>query len=817
MHRLAQELRLALRRLGKTPGFSLTVVLMLALGIGATTSIFSIVEGVLLRPLPYSDPDRLVLVGDHLGENPGIGVTAREIATYTKSATAFSSLGGYINARYELSGGDAPAIVQASRFNAAMFPTLGVQPILSRVFTSEEEDAHTPLAVIGYGLWLTRYHSDPHVAGSSIVLNRRAYTIVGVMPRSFEFNDAQLWTPLSLTPDELSDAEEGFWGYHLVGRLKPGVTVTQAAQDADRVAHRIMRDFPPTMSKLRIRGDAGTLRDNAVSDVRPLLRTLLLAVSFVLLIACGNVAILMLVRAIRRRREAAIRLALGARSRAIVRGSLAEGLVLSLAGGLLGLALAAAGIRVAVHWLPASLPRIDSIRMDPIVAGFAFLLAIATGALCSLAPAFASLRANLLDSLGDSARTSTGSSSHAWLRSSLVAAEIAIALILLTASGALLRSYQKMLAVDPGFRPDNVLIADYQLPQEKYSTNASVNTFNRETIDRLSGKPGVTSAALSSLVPGSDAVALAAYTVEGQRAEGWKLKFAQFGVVDGDYFHALGIPLLEGRGFTPTDRTGAPPVVIVSQSMARHSWPGQEALGKRMHVGNPRKPMPWATVVGVVADTKIGSRDEPSADQWYCPMLQPEILFEPSAPGQLTSQNWGSIVLRSQLPPEQMVETLRSTVASVDPQLALNRVRPLTVALSASEAPRRFNTELIGVFALAALLLAITGIYAVVAFSVSLRAQEIAIRMALGAQRGSIARLVLVSGAKLALVGCAFGVLGSMAVSRLVRSLLFDVSPTDPWIYGACVLLMLLLTLGASAMPAARAAAADPVEALRSV
>jgi putative ABC transport system permease protein len=817
MHRFAQELHLSLRRLGKTPGFSLAVVLLLALGIGATTAIFSLVEGILLRPLPYNDPGRLVLVGDHLGDNTGIGITAREIATYTRSTTAFSSLAGYINARYELSGGDVPVMVQATRFNAAMFPTLGVEPFLGRVFTREEEDAHAPVAVIGYGLWLTHFHRDPRVVGSAIVLNRRAYTIVGVMPRSFEFDGAQLWTPLSLTADELSDAAEGFWGYHQVGRLKPGVTEAQAAQDADRVAHQIMRDFPPSMSKLRIRGDAKTLRDNDVDDVRPLLRALFLAVIVVLLIACGNVAILMLVRAIRRRREAAIRLALGARSQVIVRESLAEGLVLSLAGGLLGLALAAAAIRIAVHWLPASMPRIDSVRMDPVVAGFALLLAIATGALCSLAPAFASLRANLLDSLGDSARTSTGSSSHAWLRSSLVAAEIAIALVLLTSSGALLRSYQKMLAVDPGFRPDQVLVADYQLPEENYSTNASIDTFNREVIDRLSARPGVTSAALSSLVPGSDAVAMAAYTIEGQRAEGWKLKFAQFGIVYGDYFHSLGIPLLEGRDFTPNDRTGAPPVIIVSQSMAQHSWPGQSALGKRMHVGNPRKAMPWATVIGIVADTKIGSRDEPSADQWYCPMRQPEILFKAAAPDKPTYQNWGSIILRSMLPPVQMVETLRSAVASIDPQLALNRVRPLSEAIAFAEAPRRFNTELIGVFALAALLLALTGIYAVVAFSVSLRAQEIAIRIALGARRGSIARLVLVSGARLSFFACGFGVLGSVAVSRLVRSLLFEVSPTDPWIYAACVVVMLLLTLGASAVPAARAASADPVEALRSV
>lgn len=809
------DFRFALRQLIKAPGFSLTVVAMLALGIGATTAMFSLIEGVLLRPLPFHDPDRLVVVGDHLGDNPGIGVTAREIATYQKAATAFTSISGYINARYELSGGDTPEMVQAARFNAGMFPIFGVEPIQGRVFTREEEDAHAPLAVIGYGLWLTRFHRDPHAVGSAIVLNRRTYTIVGVMPRSFEFNDGQLWTPLSLTPEELSDADEGFWGFHLVGRLKPGVTVAQAAQDADRVAHQIMRNFPPAMSALRIRGDARTLRDEGVADTRPILRTLFLAVFAVLLIACGNAATLLLVRAIRRRRDAAIRLALGAQSPVIVRESLAEGLVLSLAAGLLGLAAAAAAIRLAVHWLPESMPRIDSIRMDPVVASFALLLAIATGALCSLAPAFVSLRANLLESLGDSARTSTGSS-HAWLRSSLVAAEIASALVLLTVFGALLRSYQKMLAVDPGFRPDHVLAAGYQLPHEKYPVNASVDTFDRELVERLSSRPGVTSAAISSLIPGSDAVAMAAYTIEGQRAEGWKLKFAQFGSVYGDYFHSLGIPLLEGRDFTPEDRSGAPLVIIVSQSMAQHSWPGQSALGKRMHVGNPRKGLPWATVVGVVADIKIGSRDEPSADQWYCPMRQPEILSGTAATGQLTSQNWGDIVLRTGLPPEQTIETMRSTLASIDPQLALNRMRPLTDAVSFAEAPRRFNTDLIGAFAAGALLLAITGIYAIVAFSVSQRTHEIAIRMALGAERVRIARLVLASALRLAVAGCAFGVLASLAISRVVRSFLFEVSPVDPWIYAASVTLMILMALVASALPALRAASADPVRALRS-
>lgn len=824
MSALAQNFRFAFRQLRKAPGFTLTVVLTLALGIGATTAIFSIVEGVLLRPLPFRDADRLVQLGDHLGGGPNLSVTAREIATYSSATQAFTSMGGYVGTGFELSGGAQPEQINAARITASTFPMLGVAPRLGRVFTAQEEAEHLPLAVISYALWLNRFHLDPHAVGSSLALDRKEYLIIGVMPRSFEFplqtgriNQTQLWVPLSLTAEELSDQNAGSWGYRQVARLKDGVSVAQAAQDADRVAHQVMRDFPPTMATLRLQGDVKLLREFVVADIRPVLRTLFLAVAVVLLIACVNVSGLLLVRAIRRRREYAVHLALGADSSAIIGEAVVEGVLISLGGGVLGLLFADVAIRAALRLLPESMPRIDAISVDAGVAAFALVVALVTGALCSLAPAFAALRTNVTESLKEGTRGGAGSASHTWLRSVLVVSEVAIALMLLTVSGVFLRSLQKMREVDPGFRAEHVVTAAYQLPLEQYATEESADRFNKAIVDRLSGKPGIVAAGLTSLLPASGNMAGAAYTIEGAPVEGWKLKFSTFSIAYGDYFKALNIPLLDGRTFTAEDNAQAPLVVIVGQSMARHGWPGQSALGKRMHVGNPRKGLPWATVIGVVGDVKIGAPDEPATDQWYMPTLQPQILFGSAYSGKLINPAGGYIAVRSALPPEHMTQTLRATVAEIDPLLALQQVEPMSETVSNIEAPRRFNTDLITAFALGALLLAITGIYAVVAFSVSLRTQEIAIRMALGAQRTGIARLVLISGAKLALMGCGLGVLGSLAVSRLICSFLFEVSPTDPIVYVAGVAIMMVMALLASLLPATRAASADPVVALRSI
>jgi putative ABC transport system permease protein len=824
MYRLRQDLWLSCRQLSKKPLLALTVVLTLGLGIGSTTAVFSLVEGILLRPLPFNHPDRLVVLGDHLGNSPRTSVTAREIGTYGSATEAFSHTGGYIDASYEISGGEIPEQVNGARFTASVFPTLGVFPILGRTFTQKEESAHEPVAVISYALWLNRYYRDPHVIGNSIILDRKAYSIVGVMPRGFDFpptagylDRAQLWVPMSLTADELSDQHAGFWGYQMIARLKDGVSLSQAAQDADRVAQQIMRNLPVAQSRINIRGDVTPLLEYEVAEVRPLLRELLLAVSIVLLIACANVAGLLLLRAIRRRNDYAVRLALGARSAAIIRQSVLEGLLLGMISALLGLVFAEVAIRIALRVLPDSMPRIDSISMDVTVAGFALLLALATGALCSLAPAFAALKTDPMESLKEGVRPNTGSSSHAWLRSGLVVSEIAVALVLLIASAALLRSLQKMQAVDPGFHPERVLVAGYQLPINQYSTSESAETFSREVMTRLSSKPGIVAVGIINAAPATGRYPKTAYTIEGRPTDGWKPEFAVFSIIFGDYFRGMGVRLLDGRYFNADDRSDSQPVVIVNESMAKHCWPGQFAVGKRMHVGGPPMKAPWATVVGVVADTKMGSRDEPTSDQWYTPMEQADMLYLSDKTGKLAGPAGGYITVRSALPPEQMVHTLRSTVAEVDPLLALEQVQPMSEAIANTEAPRRFNTGLISAFALGALLLALTGIYAVVAFSASLRTHEIAVRMALGAQRVRIAGLILSSAVKLALLGCTFGVLGSLAVSHIIRSLLFDVRATDPLIYLAGVLMMMTTAMMASAIPARRVASADPIVSLRSM
>jgi predicted permease len=823
------DLRFVLRQLRKSPGFAITAVSMLAFGIGATTAIFSIVEGVLLRPLPFPDSGRLMVLADRLegadvGGNGEAGVTVPDIRAYTRDTKSFDALGGYQYSGYELSGAGDAAQVNAARLTAGVFSALRVAPQLGRVFTADEDEHSQQVVVLSDTAWRNRFNANPQILGTKILLDRKPYIVIGVMPRNFEFplvtgqlNRTELWVPMSFRPDELLPQSGANWSYQMVGRLKAGISAAQAQSDAQRVAVEIMKGYPAMMASLRITSVVRPLQEETVEQTRPLLRTLFLAVAVVLLIACVNLAGLMLVRAIRRQREIAVRLALGASAFALLRQAILESVVLSVSGGVLGLGLAALALRLGKSLLPESLPRIGEISLNWNVIGFALLLAVVTGLLCGLAPAFAALRTNVNGTLKEGGRSGTTGGGHARLRSALVVAEIAIALVLLAASGLLLRSFEKMRTVDLGFRPDHVATASYSLPQKQYSTQASIDSFNSELLRRLRQLPGVESVALADLVPASGNNSNQTFVVDGYvPPKGAPMNLATPSHSIGDYFKTLGIPLLRGRMFTEADKSGQPLVLIVNRKLAQHYWPNQDPIGKRVRIGTQEMQTPWLTVVGEVEDVKLGAPDEPSKEEYYNPVAQAEDSYGSLAnPATDLNGNGGSILVRTSLPPEQMENALRSTVRAIDPQLPLTQVQTMEHAVSDTEAPRRFNTVLIGGFAFAAVLLAVLGIYSVIAFSVASRAQEMAIRMALGSQRGGIVRLVLESGARLAAVGCVLGLGGAAAASTLLRSMLFGVSPFDPFVLAAAAFGVLLLALAASALPAFRAASIDPNQALR--
>lgn len=829
MQKFLYDLKFALRQLRKSLGFTVTAVLMLAFGIGATTAIFSIVEGVLLRPLPFPDSDRLMVLSDHLegvkiaGGGDEVGVTVPDIIAYTRDTHSFAALGGYQFAGFELSGNGEPAQVSASRLTAGVFSALGVTPQLGRVFTADEDEHHQQVTVLSYPAWKTRFHADPNIVGTKILLDRKPYIVIGVMPKGFEFplvpgqlNQSELWVPMSFRPDELARAAASNWSYQMVGRLKPGITPAQAQSDADRVATQIMAGFPPEIANLHINSIVRPLQSDTVQRSRSLLRTLFLAVAVVLLIACFNLAGLMLVRAIRRQREVAVRLALGARTSALIRQAVLESLTLSVSGGVLGLILAAVAMQVGKSMLPESLPRVNDITLSWQVVAFALGLAVVTGLVCALAPAFAAIGTNVNSNLKEGGRTGTAGGGHARLRSTLVVAEIAIALVLLTASGLLLRSFDKMRAVDLGFTPEHVTTASYSLPQQKYSKQPQIDTFNRELLLKLKQLPGVESVGLTSMLPSQGANNNQTFVIDGYvPPAGADMNLATVSQVKGDFFPAMGIRLEHGRLFTEADHAGTQLVVIVNHMFAEHYWHGQDPIGKRMRIGTQGMKTPWMTVVGVVSNTQLLSPDNPATEQYYTPVEQAdEDLGSLAQPTDLWG-NGGFIVLRSALPPEQMENAMRSVVRSIDPLLPLTQVQTMQQVVSASEASRRFNTVLISSFAFAAVLLAILGIYSVIAFSVASRVQEMAIRMTLGSQRSSIVRLVIESGAKLAAIGCVIGLAGAAAASGLLKSMLFGVSPFDPIVLVLAAFCVLALAIGASLPPAFRAASIDPMQALR--
>jgi predicted permease len=828
MRNLLRELRYALRQLRRSPGFTLTAALTLAFGIGATTAIFSIVEGVLLRPLPFFDPSRLVVLADIVegvnygGDTPG--VTAPGVRIYMRDTNAFSGLGSYQPSTYELSGGGDPEQIAGARLTASMFPVLGVSPLMGRAFTQREDDSSAPaVTVLSYQMWHSRFHGERNILGQKILLDRKPYEIIGVMPRDFEFplvpgrlNRTELWIPMSLTPDELQG--QGGWSFYIVGRLKPGVTPAQAQQDAAAATREIMRNFPPALSRRRIHPLVQSLDEATVAQARPLVRTLFLSVMVVLFIACANLAALLLVRVIGRRREISVRLALGASGAAVLRQSLVEVLLLSMGSGLMGLALAWVALRAGISSLPETLPRVSSIALDWKVVVFALGLVLVTGCLCGLIPAVAAARTDVNDALKEGGRTGSAGAGHARLRSALVIAELAVALVLLTASGLLLRSFEKMRSVDLGLRTDHMLTAHYNLPRQQYKTQAEIDSFNLLLRSKLEQLPGVQAVGVTTLLPVSGQDVRATFTPEGYiPPKGAGLNLVWASELMGNYFRAAGIPLVRGRDFTPADdRADAALVVIVNRTMAEHYWPGQDPIGKRLHRGPAEATtIPWATVVGEIGDVKELAADVPTMNQVYFPASQAKTGVGSFATPDMLVGKGGSIVLRSQQPPEQIAGALRAAVRSIDPQLPLTQLESMERVVDEGQAPRRFTTALVSSFAAAAVLLALLGIYGVIAYSTAQRTQEMAIRLALGSQRASVMRLILISSAKLGLLGCAIGALAAVFATRLLGSLLFAVDPLDPVVIMLAALAIFLLTLAASAMPAYRAGSIEPIEALR--
>lgn len=603
----------------------------------------------------------------------------------------------------------------------------------------------------------------------------------------------------------------------MVGRLKAGITPAQAQSDAQQVAEKIMRSYPPSMASVHIHAVVRTLHEDTVEESRPLLRTLFLAVLVVLLVACANLAGLLLVRAIRRRREIAVRIALGAGAGTLLRQAILEGLGLSLSAGVLGLGLGAIGLRVGVSRLPETLPRIGEIGLDWQVLSFTIVLSVLTGVVCSVAPAFAAWRTSVNEILKQGGRTGTAGGGHAWLRSALVVGEIGVALVLLAASGLLLRSFEKIRAVDLGFRPDHVLAASYSLPQQPYGSQAAVDEFNEELIRRLRQLPGVKSVGLTSFLPAAGSVGGTAFVAEGYvPSPGVPMNLATYATIAGDYLPAIGTPLLRGRYFTPADAAKSPLVAIVNRKLAEHYWPGSSPIGKRLRIGTQEMQTPWMTIVGEVADVKEYSRDLPDHEQYYQPVSQFEkSLGSLASPGDPPQGSVGFLIVRTAMQPEQMTQVLRATVSSMDRQLPLTQIESMERVVADSEAPRRFNTAIISVFAIAAVLLAATGIYSVIAFSTALRFKEMAIRMALGSQRSGILGLVAASAAKLAIAGCALGLLGVVAVSALLGSFLFGVSRFDPLVLTLAAVFVLLLAGLASLLPARRAVSVNLMHALR--
>jgi putative ABC transport system permease protein len=826
------DLLYTLRQLRKSPGFTFTAVLVLTLGIGATVTMFSLVYCILLRPLPYHNPSHLFMLSDRLqgvetgNESREVGVTGPDIAAYKRNTHVFSSLGAF---RYiwpmQLAEGGQTVPLETTPMDAEMFPTLGVSPLMGRVFTEQDIEQNQQVVILRYFTWKKTFNGDPKIIGRKIILDRSPYIVIGVMPRNFELPLHQghldlggIWIPLHLTPEERT--KPGWRGFEMVGRLKPGITAAQAQADANRVVRETIRSYPANMASLHVSAVVRPLLEELTGQARPLIQTLFLAICVVLLIACANLAGLLLVRAIRRRRETAVRLALGSSAGSLVRQALLESLALSVAGGLLGIGLAFFALRICVRLLPDSMPRIDNVSLNWPVVAFAILLVVATGAISALAPALAAIHTNMNDSLKEGGQGDSIGGGHRRLRSALVIAEIAVAMVLVVASGLLLRSFQNMENVDLGFNPEHVIVGIYTLPKQRYATQADVDTFRTTFLQKLQQFPGLESFGLTSYFPesfGGGDTGFETFAVDGYvPPKGASADLATVAVVEGNYFSAIGLSLRRGRLFTDEDTDKSQLVAIVNRKLAERYWPGQNPLGKRLSLGTDPKKTPWLTVVGEVNDVKQGGPDRPTSEQFYLPLKQFHAAVGSMVKATDPVDSQMSVILRTLINPALMKHAIRNVVHSIDPQLALSEVEGMDEAVAETQDSRRFITTLTTAFAFVAVLLAILGIYSVIAFTVALRTHEMAIRMALGSSRLGVIRVILGSAARLTLIGCAIGMVGAAGASHLLAAQLFQVGPYDPLVLIGAVVVILALSLAASFLPARRVSSIDPMQALRS-
>ncbi len=805
MDSIFKDLRFAVRSLGKNPGFSLVVVLILALGIGANSAIFTLVDSVLLRPLRYADSDRLLLLWETHPSLDGMSVAYLNFRDWQQQNGVFEHLAAYRYQEYNLTGREQPEVIQAAQVSASLFPALGIQPHRGRVFgEAEDRPGAAPAVVLSHGLWERDLGGDPEILDSTLTLNGQAFTVTGVMPPDFRFppfqTQVQMWVPIGLGAEEMHE-RGNHPGIYVVGRLRPDVTLEQARQDMDLVAEGLGKQYPESNRLSRVGMD--WLHARVVRSLRPALLLLSGVVAFVLLIVCANLANLFLARASGRSQEMALRRAIGAGWWRLLRQLLAESLVLTLLGGALGLAVAVGGVRLLTALLPANTPRIGEIGIDGGVLLFTLALAVLTGLIFGCVPAFQVSRSHLSECLQDAARTVAGGFRRHRLLKGLVVAQVACALVLLVGAGLMIQTLVRLTEADLGYEPLDVISSDIGLPESsEYDDAREVAAFYRELLQRLEGAGGIERASVSAPLLGGWQTSI---RIEGtpEPAQG-ESDLTDIARVTPDHFRAMGIPLLRGRHFTEADRDGSLPVAIVDETLAERYWPGENPLGKRLSVETDHRAgeFDWRQVVGVVRHVKNYGADQESRIETYLPFWQKPVRE-------------ATLVVRAAPGSGGHPEAIRAAVAEIDPNQPIGEVRGLEDQLDRSLAGRRMGALLVTLFAALGLLLAALGIYGILSYTVAQSTHEIGVRMALGARREQVLKLVLRHGLLLTVVGIALGLAGAFGLSRLISGLLYEVSATDPLTYLAVPVVLALAALAACLLPAWRAVRVDPMRALR--